>query len=143
MNKHLATIATVSLLGANAAAAGGLSPAVEAAPEVIMMEDHQPSSLAGWIIPIILIAIIAVAMQADDEPIIISDARLKTDITPVGFAANGLPLYHYRYIGLPTVYEGVMAQDVLMHRPEAVVTFPGGIMGVNYGMLGLTMRVVN
>lgn len=141
MFKAITLAAAISLLTVTTAQAGGLSPVVAAEPEVIVVEE-QPSSFAGWIIPVILIALIAVAMQGEveDAP---SDARLKVDIVPVGFAPNGLALYQFRYVGLPTVYEGVMAQDVLMHTPEAVVTFPGGYMGVNYQMLGLTMRVIN
>lgn len=69
-----------------------------------------------------------------------SDARLKTDITPVGTADNGLTLYHFRYVGLPMVYEGVMAQDVLTHSPDAVIQMPGGYMAVDYDALGLEMR---
>jgi hypothetical protein len=41
-----------------------------------------------------------------------SDMRLKTDICKVGTTVYGLPLYHFRYKGQETVYEGVMAQDV-------------------------------
>jgi hypothetical protein len=71
-----------------------------------------------------------------------SDARLKTDITPIGYAENGLPLYEFRYIGGTTRYRGVMAQDVLQHTPDAVVTLSNGYLGVNYGMLGLRMTRV-
>ena len=52
-------------------------------------------------------------------------------------------LYSFRYIGLPQVYSGVMAQDVLMHTPEAVISGPFGIMAVDYGMLGLEMQQIN
>ena len=60
-----------------------------------------------------------------------------------GTVTNGLPLYSFRYIGLPQVYSGVMAQDVLMHSPEAVVAGPFGYMMVDYGMLGLEMQRLN
>jgi len=69
----------------------------------------------------------------------LSDVRAKTDITRVGYADNGLPLYEFRYVGGATRYRGVMAQDVLQHTPDAVVTLPNGYLGVNYGMLGLKM----
>ena len=72
-----------------------------------------------------------------------SDARLKTDITRVGATPGGLPLYQFRYIGQSTVYEGVMAQDVLSFRPDAVVTGAFGYMLVDYDKLGLTMRVID
>ena len=72
-----------------------------------------------------------------------SDARLKTDILRVGTAANGLPLYQFRYLGQRTLYQGVMAQDVLAHSPQAVSMLPGGYMAVNYKMLGLEMKVID
>jgi hypothetical protein len=73
------------------------------------------------------------------SPAITSDIRLKTDIEQVGVAANGLPLYTFRYLWSDEVYRGVMAQDVLKVFPEAVVTRPDGYMAVLYDMLGLEM----
>lgn len=70
----------------------------------------------------------------------ISDIRLKTDIAKVGVAANGLPLYNFRYVGDQAVYQGVMAQDVIERFPEAVNTMPNGYLAVRYDMLG--MRIV-
>jgi hypothetical protein len=72
-----------------------------------------------------------------------SDIRLKTDIEKVGIAANGLPLYNFRYIGSDAVYRGVMAQDVLELYPEAVCTMPNGYLGVRYDMLGMRMTRVH
>lgn len=72
-----------------------------------------------------------------------SDVRLKEDIQHVGTTAYGLPLYHFRYIGQPDIYEGVMAQDVLAVKPEAVVTAEDGTMRVNYGMLGVEFRRIH
>ena len=69
----------------------------------------------------------------------ISDIRLKTDIKKVGIAANGLPLYTFKYIGGDAVYRGVMAQDVLEVFPEAVSTMSNGFFAVHYDMLGLSM----
>ena len=68
-----------------------------------------------------------------------SDIRLKTDIEKVGVAANGLPIYTFRYIGGDAVYRGVMAQDVLKVLPEAVSIMPNGYLAVRYDMLGLEM----
>tara|TARA_R110002049_G_scaffold42272_3_gene126202 strand:+ start:202 stop:987 length:786 start_codon:yes stop_codon:yes gene_type:complete len=71
-----------------------------------------------------------------------SDLRLKADIVRVGATANGLPLYEFRYLNDDTRYRGVMAQDVLRHTPEAVVTMDNGYMAVRYDLLGLEMSVV-
>lgn len=72
-----------------------------------------------------------------------SDVRLKTDILLIGMTDIGLPWYQFRYRNDAKVYEGVMAQDVLMHTPAAVHQMPNGYLAVDYGMLGLTMKVVN
>lgn len=72
-----------------------------------------------------------------------SDIRLKTDIERIGTAANGLPIYNFRYIGSDDVYRGVMAQDVLERFPEAVCTMPNGFLGVRYDMLGMRMTRVH
>src|SRR5579864_211256 len=42
---------------------------------------------------------------------LVSDARLKRDITLVGRRDDGLGLYRYRYLWSDTVYVGVMAQE--------------------------------
>ena len=73
----------------------------------------------------------------------ISDIRLKTNIEKVGIAANGLPLYTFKYIGSDVMYRGVMAQDVLEVFPEAVITMPNGFLAVHYDMLGLSMTRIH
>ena len=88
-------------------------------------------------------ALSAVTAKADSPPPTASDIRLKTDIERVGTAANGLPLYDFRYIGGDDVYRGVMAQDVLERFPEAVCTMPNGYLGVRYEMLGMKMTRVH
>lgn len=71
--------------------------------------------------PLLFVAFVLTAIAAGASgAVVISDARLKTGITRVGTAENGLPLYHFRYLGQSQVWEGVMAQDVLAHTPEAV-----------------------
>lgn len=73
----------------------------------------------------------------------VSDLRLKADVAHVGFASNGLPLYEFRYVGGAARYRGVMAQDVLMHTPGAVLTRSDGYLAVDYRMLGLSMTRVD
>jgi hypothetical protein len=61
-----------------------------------------------------------------------SDARIKDDIRRVGTAANGLPLYLFRYKGDDQTRLGLMAQDVVRVNPDAVGTMPNGFMAVDY-----------
>jgi hypothetical protein len=50
---------------------------------------------------------------------------------------NGLALYRYRYKWSDQVYVGVMAQEVLLVRPDAVVRGADGYLRVDYSRLGL------
>lgn len=128
-------------LAATTAHAGSLNDPV-VVPDVMVAEEASASS--GDYVPILLLGLLlAAALTNSGGNINASDARLKTDIAPTGERANGLPLYTYRYIGLPTVYEGVMAQDVLAHHPDAIVPLPFGLMAVDYDKLGLEMRILN
>jgi outer membrane immunogenic protein len=71
-------------------------------------------------------------------PVIPSDARLKRDVTLVGRRDDGLGIYRYRYLWSDTVYVGVLAQEVALFRPDAVVRDPlNGYLSVDYGRLGL------
>jgi hypothetical protein len=71
-----------------------------------------------------------------------SDARLKTDIEPVGTTVYGLPLFHFRYKDGKERFEGVMAQDVMNVMPDAVVMGDDGFYRVDYGKLGIRMTRV-
>jgi hypothetical protein len=68
-----------------------------------------------------------------------SDIRVKQDIQPLGDVGAILPLYSFKYLDEDTEYVGVMAQDVLKVRPDAVVTGEDGFYRVNYAKLGLRM----
>lgn len=72
-----------------------------------------------------------------------SDARLKTDITPVGTSPAGHAIYTYRYKGHPDTFRGVMAQEVLKATPEAVVTTDAGYLAVDYSQIDVDFRVIN
>jgi hypothetical protein len=136
------TLAASLALGtfAGPALSGSIAdPLVDA--EVIIQQST--SSVSHHVIPpALFVAFVAASIILGPTTAAISDARLKTDIQRVGTAGNGLPLYHFRYVGQSQTYEGVMAQDVLAHTPEAVVDL-GGYYGVNYGMLGLEMRAID
>ena len=72
---------------------------------------------------------------------IMSDIRTKENIKQVGFLPNGLPVYEYEYKPKWKVeaghgkFIGVMAQEVELVQPEAVITRPDGYKMVNYGVL--------
>jgi hypothetical protein len=64
-----------------------------------------------------------------------SDKRLKKIIQRVGKLANGLNVYRFKYLGMPGVHTGVMAQDVARVRPDCVIQTSSGFMAVNYSKL--------
>jgi hypothetical protein len=72
-----------------------------------------------------------------------SDIRLKLDVRQIGFTAHGLPYYRFRYIDRPGVFEGIMAQEVLGVRPDAVLLGDDGYLRVNYEKLGVPFRRVH
>ena len=72
-----------------------------------------------------------------------SDLRLKEDVCCIGTTVFGLPLYHFKYLGRPETYEGVMAHEVLQVMPGAVSLGADGYHRVNYGALGTSMRRVS
>jgi hypothetical protein len=61
-----------------------------------------------------------------------SDRRLKTDITAIGKADNGLTIYRYRYIDNPAFHLGFMADEVEEALPDAVIEHESGFKMVNY-----------
>lgn len=70
-----------------------------------------------------------------------SDIRLKENIKKVG-ERNGFNIYQFNYKNYPDrSYEGVMAQEVLDIKPEAVHE-EDGYLYVDYGLLGLEMREI-
>lgn len=145
MKTRILTTTAAAILALNTATyAGGMAEPVVIMEPVEIIEE-TPSSSAGLIVPLIIVALIAVASSSSsDTPVFaVSDARLKTGITPVGTAPNGLPLYQYSYIGSEIVFEGVMAQEVLQHTPEAVTMTSSGHLAVNYQMLGLELKVIH
>lgn len=61
-----------------------------------------------------------------------SDIRLKENVKRVGTADNGLPLYLFNFKGDNRPQMGLVAQDVIKVRPEAVSMQPDGYMAVHY-----------
>jgi outer membrane protein OmpA-like peptidoglycan-associated protein len=71
-----------------------------------------------------------------------SDRRLKRHIRRVGATVDGIPLYSFQYIWGGPFFVGVMAQELLLTRPEAVVTGDDGYMLVDYDRLGIRMMTL-
>jgi uncharacterized protein DUF3300/endosialidase-like protein len=69
-----------------------------------------------------------------------SDIRLKHDIKLLGRLDNGLGFYRFVYDGEEKAYVGVMAQEVRMVTPEAVVRGRDGYFRVLYDKLGLKFQ---
>jgi len=68
--------------------------------------------------------------------VFISDARLKHDITLVGRRSDGLGVYAYKYLWSDAVYVGVLAQEVALIHPGAIVRDDlTGYLSVDYGVL--------
>lgn len=63
----------------------------------------------------------------------LSDRRLKSNIERIGTHPLGIGLYAYDIFGARDV--GVMADEVLAVKPEAVSRHPSGYLMVNYGRL--------
>lgn len=64
-------------------------------------------------------------------PLAFSDIRLKENIKRIGTLANGIATYSFKYIGNKAQQFGVLAQEVLGIKPEAVGT-SGGYLYVDY-----------
>lgn len=61
-----------------------------------------------------------------------SDERLKEDIRRVGTLDNGLAVYAYRMKGSPVTQIGVLAQEVEMAIPAAIIPDASGFLKVDY-----------
>jgi hypothetical protein len=70
---------------------------------------------------------------------VLSDQRLKADMVQVGMLGDDIPLYRFRYLWSEEIFVGVMAQEVLALRPDAVVVGEDGFYRVDYARLGTRM----
>lgn len=68
-----------------------------------------------------------------------SDIRLKRNIERVGTTPDGLALYAFDYVWGGPRQVGVMAQEILASRPDAVIRTESGYLMVDYTRLGLGM----
>lgn len=74
-----------------------------------------------------------VGTAASVAPLFMSDRRLKTNVVRIGTHPLGIGIYKYDLFGQRDV--GVMADEVLQVKPEAVVRHGSGYLMVNYGRL--------
>ncbi len=72
-----------------------------------------------------------------------SDRRLKTGVVWLATLENGFNLYKFRYLWSEVEYVGVMAQEVLATRPDAVVSGDDGFYRVNYDAIGVRMMTLS
>lgn len=139
-------IATSSAALFSTSVMAGSLVAPEMEPQMEVMEEEAASSSGGLLLPLLALVAIGLLIANDDDetpPQSPSDMRVKRDIVRIGTAANGLPVYNFKYLWSDQTYQGVMAQDVLSHTPDAVVVNPHGLLSVNYDMLGLEMSAVD
>jgi hypothetical protein len=70
-----------------------------------------------------------------------SDIRLKHKIKLVARTVHDLAVYEFEYLWSSVKQIGVMAQDVLRVKPEAVAVHPSGYLMVDYGKARLMAQV--
>ncbi len=144
MTKRILGVASALTVAASSVIAGTVAYVAPVETVIVEEADHMAGS-GLWLIPLLAIALILLLNQSgnNNNQSSPSDRRIKRDIKEIGMTENGLPLYEFRYIFGRKRFVGVMAQDVLMHTPEAVVRSLLGYFKVDYGMLGLEMKSVH
>jgi Chaperone of endosialidase len=70
----------------------------------------------------------------------LSDRRLKTNIVHCETRADGLRIVEFSYLGFTNRWRGVIAQDVLQSRPDAVIEDEGGYLAVDYNALNVSLQ---
>jgi hypothetical protein len=65
-----------------------------------------------------------------------SDIQLKNDVVRIGTVADGIGLYRFQYNWSDQVYVGVLAQEVQVVRPDAVIRHSDGYLRVYYDRIG-------
>ena len=65
---------------------------------------------------------------------------LKHDVAWLGWLDSGLGLYRFAYNGSTRPYVGVIAQEVQILRPDAVMRGADGYLRVRYDKLGVQFQ---
>jgi uncharacterized caspase-like protein len=68
-----------------------------------------------------------------------SDRRLKRNIHRLGTSPSGLNIYAFEYIWGGPTYVGVIAQELLLTRPDAVIATDSGYLKVDYNKIDVAM----
>ena len=72
-----------------------------------------------------------------------SDRNLKENIKKIGISKKGFDIYEFEYKNKELgegVFQGVMAQDLLESKPEAVISDSHGILSVDYSLIDVEFR---
>ena len=79
-------------------------------------------------------------VQTARSAAVLSDLRLKNNISFVGWSPMGIPIYRFSYTTEPNKrYQGTIAQALILVRPDAVVV-QNGLMFVDYSQLDIAME---
>ncbi|MDJ0822338.1 MAG: tail fiber domain-containing protein [Paracoccaceae bacterium] len=115
---------------------------------MISSQGSEAAFILMWIALVVVIAtVIASSFGASGKYFLLhsydaySDQQLKTDIHKVGESPSGLGIYQFRYKGDPTVFEGVLAQDVARVMPDAVKAGDYGFLMVDYSMIDVDLKL--
>jgi hypothetical protein len=78
--------------------------------------------------------------STSSRPLPTSDRRLKRDVARIATHPAGFGIYRFKYLWSDTEYSGVIAQEVLAARPQAVVRGEDGYLRVDYTAIGMQME---
>lgn len=70
-----------------------------------------------------------------------SDDKIKENVVFVGRRGDGIGIYQWNYLGGEQRFEGVLASEIEVLRPEAIVVL-GNYRAVDYPKLGMNMRAL-
>ncbi len=74
---------------------------------------------------------------------LISDRRLKTNINLLGKSPSGINIYSFNYLDdLETIYQGVMAQELIGTPFEKAVIHGEKFMAVNYDLIDVEFKEI-
>jgi hypothetical protein len=72
-----------------------------------------------------------------------SDRNLKENIKKIGISEKGFDIYEFEYKNKDLgegKYQGVMAQDLLESKPEAVLSDSSGVLSVDYSLIDVEFK---